>query len=212
MSEVWKDVKGFEGLYQVSNFGRVKSLDKVIKNQYNINTGTFTNERIIHGKILTPHYSNGTGYYQVTLSGQKHKTKQANIHKLVAEAFLPNPDKLPVINHIDENKLNNNVNNLEWCTQKHNINHSNKLHPGRISEYNTNNPKRSYKVLCVETGKIYPSASEAARQTGLSQGTISNVCRGAKVKDSRGNYYTVQTTGGYHWKYIKKESEVKKSL
>lgn len=204
-------MNGWEGLYQVSNLGRVKSLDKIIKNQYDLSTGTFTGERIVRGKILAPHYSSGTGYYQVTLSGQKHKTKQANIHKLVAQAFITNPKNLPVINHKDENKLNNQVDNLEWCTQKHNVNYSNKLHPGKISERNTNNPKRSYKVLCIETGIIYPSASEAARQTGLSQGTISNVCRGARVKDSRGNYYTVQTTGGYHWKYVK-EGWVKASL
>lgn len=208
--EEWKDIKGWEGIYQVSNTGKVKSLDRVIKNQYNINTKKFDLQRTVYGKILKPTV-NPNGYYQVTLSRPGHKRKQVSIHRLVAEAFIPNPDNLPMINHKDENKLNNRVDNLEWCTQAENIKHSCLLHPGRISKNNTNNIKRSYPVLCVETGIIYPSSAEAARQTGLSQGNIANVCRGAKVKDGKGYYYTVHSAGGYHWEYVK-ESEVKTSL
>ena len=203
-------MNGYEGLYQVSNLGRVKSLDRTLQSQYNFSDGTMTNTIIKHGKILKLHTSNN-GYLQCTLSKQGYKPKQANVHKLVADAFIPNPDNLPIINHKDENKLNNQAENLEWCTQRYNINHSCKLHPGRISENNTNNPKRSKKVVCVETGKIYPSTKEAFRQTGISYGNIGNACRKAKTKDSRGNYYTVHTAGGYHWEYLD-ESEVETSL
>ena len=173
------------GLYQVSNFGNVKSSPR---------HGT-------KGKVLKPcKFSNG--YYNITLSKQNHKAKQVGVHRLVAEAFLDNPNNYPCVNHKDENKFNNCVDNLEWCTHKYNVDYSNTLHPGRISENNTNNPLRSKQVLCIETGMVYPSAAEAARQTGLSQGNISNVCRKAQVKDGRGNYYIVKSTGGYHWQYI----------
>ena len=185
-------MNGFEGIFQVSSTGKIKRFYKNGK----------TN--ILKGVIKQ------SGYRMVLLKTPE-KFKYALVHRLVAKAFIKNPDNLLVINHKDENKLNNRVDNLEWCTQSENIKHSCLLHPGRISKNNTNNIKRSYPVLCVETGIIYPSSAEAARQTGLSQGNIANVCRGAKVKDSKGYYYTVHSSGGYHWEYVK-ESEVKTSL
>lgn len=163
-----KILNGWEGLYQVSNLGRVKSLNKIIKYHYNFIDKTTNRTRIVQGRILKPNVSNG--YFQVTLSGQEHKTKQASIHRLVAEAFIPNPDCLPQVNHKDENKLNNEVSNLEWCTQDYNAKYSASLHPGRYSKIMTNNPKRSYPVLCVETGITYPSTAEAARQTRIKSG------------------------------------------
>ena len=112
MEEQWKDIiiekngvtYDYTGLYQVSNLGRVRSLgnDKTRK------------ERILKPKI------NNKGYLQVILC-KNGKVKTFLVHRLVATAFIPNPDNLPVVNHRDENPLNNCVDNLEWCTQKYNV-------------------------------------------------------------------------------------------
>ena len=106
MKEEWRDIIGYEGLYQVSNLGRVKSFL-----YYN-----GTNERIIKPIQLK------NGYYNISLSKNKINKKEY-IHRLVAKAFIPNPNNYPIINHKDENPSNNCVNNLEWCTQKYNMNY-----------------------------------------------------------------------------------------
>jgi len=113
MKEIWKDIKGYESLYQVSNLGRVKSLArKVIK----INCVSFKKERIL--KQQTDRY----GYKKVILQ-RNYQIKTFSIHRLVAEAFLENPYNLPQINHKDENKENNCVLNLEYCDSKYNNNY-----------------------------------------------------------------------------------------
>lgn len=116
MKEVWKDVFGYEGLYQVSNFGRVKSLDRLetIKCRWGGEA-----LRPVKGKILIPRV-HSNGYLRVGF-GRK---KDVYIHRLVAQAFIPNPDNKPQVNHKDMNKKNNSVENLEWCTQKENNVHS----------------------------------------------------------------------------------------
>lgn len=114
-TEEWRDVIGFEGLYQVSNLGRVKGLDRLVDT--NINN---VDKRISKGKLLKPQFNN-KGYKRVNLC--KNGTfKSVFVHRLVAEAFIPNPNNYPVVNHKDENKQNNCVENLEWCTQKYNMN------------------------------------------------------------------------------------------
>ena len=118
--EIWKDIKGFEGLYQVSNMGEVKSLDRKVI-QYN---GYNYSERIYKGKMLKSAISRN-GYKRVVLQNVNAK-KNCCVHRLVAEAFIPNPNNLLIINHKDENKLNNQVENLEWCTQSYNINYGNR--------------------------------------------------------------------------------------
>ena len=120
MKEIWKDIENFEGLYQVSNLGNDRSLDR-IKNQFN---GYYYSNRIYKGKILKPAISKN-GYLRVLLQANGIK-KNCCIHRLVAETFIPNIDNLPIINHKDENKLNNQVDNLEWCTQSYNINYGNR--------------------------------------------------------------------------------------
>lgn len=116
MAEIWKDVEGYEGLYQVSNLGRVKSLTHyIIKENYK--------PREVKGKILTPFFDRPKGYMSVSLS-KNNKIKLQRIHRLVAQAFIPNPDNLIQINHKDGNKSNNNVENLEWCSCKDNIRHA----------------------------------------------------------------------------------------
>lgn len=111
MEELWKDVVGFENFYEVSTLGRVRSKDRKI-NYKNIGTA------IRKGIILSPKIGN-TGYYEVVLVKFNIK-KYCRIHRLVAEAFIPNPNNFSCINHKDENKLNNKVENLEWCTSKYN--------------------------------------------------------------------------------------------
>lgn len=116
-NEIWKDVVGFEGLYEVSNFGRVKSKERI--DEY-VSNGTIMHRRRREA-ILFPKKIK-TGYLQVTLY-KNGKCVYSRVHRLVAEAFLPNPDNLPIVNHKDEIKTNNFVNNLEWCTIEYNNNY-----------------------------------------------------------------------------------------
>jgi hypothetical protein len=174
MNEIWKDVIGYEGLYQVSNLGRIKSLPKYDRK------GRF------HPEQLKAQVNNGGGYLVVNL---KHNgcQKMRTVHRLVAEAFLDNPNKYPVVNHIDGNKKNNCLTNLEFCTHSSNMLHAVKL--GLHTDFGQR------KVLCVETGKIFDSTIEAEKWVGIKPGNsrISSCCyqrRGAK------------TCGGYHWRYV----------
>ena len=114
IEEIWRPVVGYEGLYEVSSYGRVRSLDRYVE---------YSNGRIcLHkGKVLSPVKSN-LGYLLVSLYLNKNM-KIITVHKLVAQAFIENPDNLPEINHKDEDKTNNSVDNLEWCTRKYNINY-----------------------------------------------------------------------------------------
>lgn len=155
--EIWRDIEGYEGLYQVSNYGKVK----------NVNTN----------KILKQ-FLTDKGYCKVSLSNCGNE-KHLRVHRLVAEAFISNPDNLPQINHKDEDKTNNRVENLEWCDCKYNINYGTRLE--RISK----------RVLCIETGIIYNSINEAARQTGIFNSSICNVCNGKR-----------KSAGKYHWEYV----------
>lgn len=111
--EIWKDIDGFEGLYQVSNLGRVKSLPK-----YTYSKGY---PQLRKEKILKPGY---TGRKRCYATVCLNDGKQYKVHRLVAEAFIPNPDNLPIVNHKDENPKNNCVENLEWCTNQHNVKYS----------------------------------------------------------------------------------------
>jgi hypothetical protein len=104
--EIWKDIQGYEGIYQISNLGRIKSLHR-----------DYTN-----GRILNP-AKNNRGYLRLGLSGNG-KVRYDSVHRLVAETFIPNPKNLPEVNHIDGNKLNNRVENLEWVTKGENQAHA----------------------------------------------------------------------------------------
>ena len=109
-TEIWKDIEGYEGYYQVSNFGNVRSVDRVIEYSDGV-------KRLRKGRILKP-YKNRDGYLTCDLrKNSKHKISK--IHRLVSEAFIPNPSNLPEVNHKDEDKTNNCVDNLEWCTRSY---------------------------------------------------------------------------------------------
>lgn len=167
--EIWKDIEGYEGLYQVSNFGRIRSLGNGIRNSKLM--------------ILKPRV-NRKGYLQVGLSKNgKHKT--FTVHKLVASAFIQNLFDEREVNHIDEDKTNNNVENLEWCDHKYNCNYGTCIK--RRNEKNTNG-KRSKTVLqFTKTGEFvreWASASETARN-GFHQGAVCSCCRG-EAKSHKG--------------------------
>lgn len=171
--EIWKDIEGYEGLYQVSNMGRVKSLERKAKN------GMRIKERIKKVKLRK-------GYYALELSDVNGNKKTYNVHRLVAQAFLPNPDNLQCINHRDENTLNNMVDNLEWCTHKYNVNY------GTCIERRSKkciNGKRARKInqltLDREFIREWASAREVQRQLGFSQAHISKCCNG-KYRQSYG--------------------------
>ena len=147
-NEEWRDIKGYEGLYQVSNYGRVKSLCS--RNQ----------------KILKP-CDCGNGYLIVSLHDKDKKVHTVKVHRLVAREFVENlnPDVLTDVNHKDENKLNNSADNLEWCNKTYNNNYGN--HNNNVSE------TLGKSIRCIETGITYRSFRHAAKEMNLSNSNIS---------------------------------------
>ena len=193
MEEVWKDIKGFEGLYQISNFGNVKSLDRTVKiigkNQF----GTFITYKQIKGKILSQSI-NKYGYCQVVLY-KNGKGFNKLVHQLVAIAFIDNVENKPTVNHKDGNKTNNYETNLEWATEKEQQNHSRNIfgHKSIISQKCRDCRKYKTQQKRVERsdGMKFNSIKEAANGNESLRKHISEVCKGKR------NY-----AGGYSWKYI----------
>ena len=167
--EIWKDIPNYEGLYQASNYGRIKSLSRIINHKS-------TGKVISKEKILKSHTN--YGYKNVLLSKNNEK-KYKKIHRLVAETFIPNPNNLPYINHTNENRSDNRVENLEWCDSKYNNNYGN--HPNSRKKY----------IKCIETGEIFLSARKAAEAYHTSHSCIARVCNGER-----------KTTLGKHWEWI----------
>ena len=161
--EIWKSVEGYEGLYEVSNCGRVRSIDRTVKQ---------SNGSICHykGKILKGEYDK-KGYKRFRLS-KENKTKKIFGHQLVAKAFLPNPNNYPMINHKDECKYNNYVSNLEWCDSKYNNNY------GTIKQRMAESKKK--KIICITDGKKFNSINEAAEYYTIPRRSISNVLTGTR--------------------------------
>lgn len=182
IEEEWRDVKGYEGLYQVSNLGRVRTLGKIIN-------GRNRSMRLLKEKILKPHKING-GYLQVILNCNNER-KPYLIHRLVAEAFLNNPDNLPCVNHKDECKNNNIVSNLEFCTYHYNNTYGTKLK--RQSDKQING-KKSIKVNQYTLDgvfiKTWISLAEVYRKMGFNQSHICQCCKGERCK-----------AYNYIWKY-----------
>ena len=164
MEEVWKPVKGYEGLYEVSSIGRVRSVKRNL--------------------VMHPH-PRRHGYLAVMLYGKGgHKTrnfKQFSVHRLVAEAFIPNPNGLPEVNHIDEDKTNNRVENLQWVSHIDNTNYG--TAQKRRAEKLRNGSKSVAIYQYTKDGRlvaVYPSLAEVHRQTGYAQANICRCAQGSK--------------------------------
>ncbi len=161
--EVWKNIKGYEGLYQISNFGRVRSYDRIVT--------CYGGIRTVPGRIMTPP-TDKDGYLRIGLVKNRHQ-KFFYVHRLVANAFLPNPNNYKSVNHIDENKKNNNADNLEWCTIRYNNLYNNKIYKLTASKYK---PVIQYDKSMNKINE-YSSIKEASEKTGIRGVIISRSCR-----------------------------------
>ncbi len=169
-TEIWKDVVGFEGIYWVSNLGQIKSVQR----------------KGSKGGVMQGH-ADKKGYINVTLRKDGHQyTKK--LHRLVAEAFLPNPDNYLEVNHKNEDKSDNRADNLEWCDSTYNQHYGSRTERANLS---CGKP-----IICIETGKIFNGAAWAAREMSLDPSSITKA-----VKNPN------RTCGGYHWKYVEKETD-----
>ena len=191
--EIWRDIKGYEGLYQVSNEGRVKSVERKVNGRWG--------EKTVREKILSQ--GKQTNGYMIVFPKKNGIGQTLLVHRLVANAFLPNSNNLPQVNHKDENKENNFVfinddgsvdlekSNLEWCTPKYNSNYGNRNK--MVQENQTNRSDCSKKVyqytLDGELVRVWESTCECGRN-GFNQGHVAECCRGIKNKHK-----------GYRWLY-----------
>lgn len=205
--EYWKDIKGYEGIYQVSNMGRVRSVDRYV---YNRRYNCF---KLLKGSIMSLHLRCKKNRidrkdYSVGLN-KDGKKKTFSVARLTAIAFIPNPDNLPQVNHKDENPLNNFVwvnpdgsvdpdkSNLEWCTVGYNINYGTRNERVSIAmRMNKNNHGYMCTVLqYTKKGEFvseYPTTEDASRQTGINAGNIWQAINGVGRRKS---------AGGFVWKY-----------
>lgn len=174
--EIWKEIKDYEGFYEISNTGCIRSVKRIVTYSNGIN-------HLYKSKVLSPSICNG--YYKVTLHKNGLK-KTHSVHRLVAEAFIDNPKKLPCVNHKDENRLNNNADNLEWCTIKYNSNYGN----AQIKK-----AKKCFKPLCQldlngNVIKLWNSMTDVEKELGIKIASISNNIHGHS-----------KSAGGYKWRF-----------
>lgn len=172
-NEIWKDIEGYEGIYQVSNYGRIKSLHNKFGKK----------------ELIMQTHKKRNGYNQIRLKN-KGTVKDCIIHRLVAKAFVPNPNNLPCVNHINEKKQDNRAENLEWCTVAYN-----NVYGTRIERVKAKTSKPVYQyTIDGKLVKIYKSLAEASKINNCSRGNISQCCLGS-----------YKTSHGFVWRY---ESEV----
>ena len=173
MKEIWKDIEGYEGRYQVSNFGNVRSVDRVF-------TDTLGRKVNRKGKLLK---CDTNGRYKLVrlYNISQGKVIALLVHRLVAQAFIPNPDNLPCVNHKDEDKTNNSVDNLEWCTYQYNNSYNDK---GRRISATKSKPVYQFD-LNGNLIKEWKSMAEAGKSLGIDAGNISAACSG-KLKTYKG--------------------------
>lgn len=175
--EFWKDIDGYEGLYQISSHGRVKSVNRITSNGRNIK------ERILKFEI------DKGGYLRLNLS-KNGKREKFKAHRLVALHFIPNPEKKPEVNHTKGDKFNNYYKDLEWHTRQENIEHSfeEKLH---------SKPRK--KVYCQELDIVFDSIMEAKRKLNIDNSSISKCCKGKAKYAGRHSITNEKLT----WRYEK---------
>ena len=171
MKEIWKDIAGYEGLYQASDKGRIRSLSHYAKN--NVNGG----QRMTKGRVLTP-YKLPSGYLMVKLSKSEAR-KKISVHRLIALTFIDNKNNLPEVNHKDGDKSNNSIENLEWVSRKENQNHM----------YDHGLNKKAKPVECLEDGARYRSILEASREKHISKQMIRESC------------ILGRSSKGMHWRF-----------
>lgn len=181
-NEVWRSVVGYEGLYEVSNLGRVRSLDRIQYNPVAATHQTFHPGHIMNGVV------SHRGYRMVMLRDVNGKRKNCSVHRLVAMAFIPNPNNLPFVNHKNYNQLDNRVENLEWCTEYDNV------HYGRADRIRqAHQPKNKAVLQFSLDGKLlgeYINITSAARAVGTTRMNIRKCCGGI-----------YKQAAGYKWIY-----------
>ncbi len=179
MTEIWKDIEGFEGKYRISNTGKVLSLNY---------------RREHRSKILLPKINpDGYAWVQLWFGDGRYECKL--IHRLVADAFLENPKSYPIINHKDENPLNNNVENLEWCDNSYNVLYSlNRFRARAGYAFGRRGKRTNMRILQITlSGKViqeWPNSRTIQARTGMSDWSISECCRGKR-----------HTAYGFKWRY-----------
>lgn len=186
-NEMWKDIPGYESLYKINNIGIVKSLERFVNNGH---------KDILKKEKIRKNHKNKDGYLFIRLS-KNGITKGYSVHRLVAQAFIPNPNNYPEINHIDGNKLNNAISNLEWCNRTKNVRHSFELglnKGGMYGKYGKNHHS-SKKVAQYDLNNnfisSFESATDSSQRTKVDLSSISKCCLDKQ-----------KTAGGYKWKYI----------
>lgn len=179
--EIWADIDGFEGQYQVSNHGRIKSCDRILPHKTH---GTWHIKERLLKQVTTPY-----GYMSASFHLGEGKMQTVRVHRMVAIAFIPNPMNLPQVNHIDGNKQNNHVSNLEWVTEHENTDHawSHGLCDNIVK-------CKQVPVINLDTGERFESIASAERSFGKITGAIGHVLKG-KAKHAY----------GYRWAYVDKE-------
>ena len=182
MSEIWKDIEGYEGKYRVSNLGNVMVMWRA--NQYKDHTGK--------PHLLSP-AKHRQGYLTVYLCKDGKRSRKYYVHRLVAEAFIPNPDNLPQVNHKDEDKSNNCIENLEWCDGKYNSNYGTRVERWRPQVVKP----IIQKTLDEKFVRKFESATEAERECGYDSGYISMVCLGKRPQ-----------AYGYKWCFASQQGHV----
>ena len=173
LKEVWRNIPHYEGLYQVSNLGRVKALAREKANH--------TCGRWIQSECIMSISYTGDGYEKVSLTDINHKRKTERIHRLVALAFIPNPNNLPEVNHINCIRDDNRVENLEWITHAENIAYTSKC-----------GHKSKKKIYCIETQEVFNTSTEASKVNG---GDAGNIRKSARSEGKLSVY-------GFHYKYV----------